>query len=74
MKETETFNTYVRNAVFSETKNYCHSSQSHDFVEITEWSNGEGFDISMGYDRNFQLTYGEFELLKKMVKTLMKQK
>jgi hypothetical protein len=55
-----------RRAVFAELKPYCTHSGEHDYMEVTEWSNGEGFDINIDRKRgseNFSLTYGEWELL-----------
>ena len=54
--------TYDRKAKLTELKKYCHLAKEHDYIEVTEWHNGEGFDVSMG-DRQFQLTWGEFEAL-----------
>jgi len=37
-----------------------------DYMEVTEWSNGEGYDIVIdrkGDTERFSLTYGEWELL-----------
>lgn len=55
-----------RRAVFAELKDYCMHSGDHDYMEVTEWSNGEGFDINIDRKRGmerFSLTYGEWELL-----------
>jgi hypothetical protein len=55
-----------RRAVFSELKAYCMHSGDHDYMEVTEWSNGEGFDIAIDRKRGsekFSLSYGEWELL-----------
>jgi hypothetical protein len=55
-----------RRAVFAELKEYCMHSGDHDFMEVTQWSNGEGFDINIDRKRGsekFSLTYGEWELL-----------
>lgn len=55
-----------RRAVFAELKDYCMHSGDHDYMEVTEWSNGEGFDIlidrSRGIER-FSLSHGELDLL-----------
>jgi hypothetical protein len=62
-----------RKAIFTELKEYCHLAEEHDFIEVTEWTNGEGFDVSMSNKLGntiFQITYGEFKVLKKLVKTL----
>jgi hypothetical protein len=56
-----------RRTVFSELKPYCHHSGENDYMEVTEWSNGEGYDIMIdrkrGYGKIISLTHGEVELL-----------
>lgn len=55
-----------RRAVFSELKDYCMHSGDHDYMEVTEWSNGEGYDICINRKSDgekFSLSYGEVELL-----------
>jgi hypothetical protein len=55
-----------RRAVFSELKGYCIHAGENDFIEVTQWSNGEGYDIcidKMIVQERFSLTFGEFELL-----------
>lgn len=66
-----------RKALYTELKEFCtfsmHKGRESDFIEVTEWTNGEGFDvhISSGVEReSFRLTIGQFEALKKLVKTL----
>ena len=36
-----------RNSVFTELKPFCYMSGDNDFIEVTEWTNGEGFDITI---------------------------
>ena len=55
-----------RRTVFAELKNYCMHSGENDYMEVTEWSNGEGYDILIDRKRGmerFSLSYGEWELL-----------
>ena len=55
-----------RRAVFAELKGYCHLSSDNDYMEVTEWSNGEGYDVCIDRkngSEKFSLTYGEVELL-----------
>ena len=63
---------YTRKAVFSDLKKYDHLADEHDYIEVTEWKNGEGFDVEIigKLSTRFQLTWGEFEALKKLVKKL----
>ena len=45
-------------------------SKEHDFAEICEWSNGEGFDVtvnSVSDEQRFSLTYGQWEALQVLV-------
>ena len=37
---------------------YLSNHDSDDFIEVTEWANGEGWDISIG-DRLFSLNWDE---------------
>ena len=62
-----------RASVFSELKEYCYHSKPNDYMEVTEWYNAEGFDVNISTNRgnqNISLTYGEWKLLKKLVKAL----
>ena len=54
-----------RKAKFIELKNYCYISNNNSYIEVTEWTNGEGVDVvidSHGIQR-FSLTHGEFQAL-----------
>lgn len=53
---------YQRKAKMVELKKYCLHAKEHDFMEVTEWYNGEGFDVSIN-QRHFSLSWGEYEAL-----------
>lgn len=69
-----------RKSAFTELKDFCLFSMGErkdkgDFLEVTEWSNGEGYDIQISdVDGNkaFQLTWGQWEALKKCIKLIDK--
>lgn len=65
---------YKKNAIFCPLKGFEHNCKEHSYIEITEWKNGEGVDINVyNYtDRSISITYGEFELVKKLIKKLNK--
>ena len=50
--------------------------KSSDFIEVTEWANGEGWDIilSSNNGQTFSLHETEFDEIKKMIKQLNKNK
>jgi len=46
-----------------------------DFLEVTEWTNGEGYDIHIldsSGEKQFHLTWGQFEAMKKCIKVIDK--
>ena len=57
---------YTRKAKFTELKPYDHLAKESDFMEVTEWHNGEGFDVTIS-ERHFHMTWGEFEALQALV-------
>jgi len=65
-------NKYTRKAVFICLKKYDHTANEQDFIEVTEWKNGEGFDVEIvgKLSTRFQLTWGEYTALKKLIKKL----
>lgn len=66
-----------RNSIFAPLKEFDPGfSGENGFIEVTEWTNGEGWDIeisSKGRNERIQLTWGEFEGIKKLIKELDKQ-
>jgi hypothetical protein len=44
-------------------KNYDHLAKEHDFIELCEGHNGEGFDVTISDNKSISLTWGEFEAL-----------
>lgn len=64
-----------RKSAFVELEGLCLMSNkdSHDFMEVTEWSNGEGYDVTINasnQEQMFHLTWGQFRALKKLIKKL----
>ena len=57
---------YTRKARMVELRKYDHLAKEHDFMELTEWHNGEGWDITVG-EKTFTLTYGEYEALQALI-------
>ena len=63
---------YEKQAVFEELKKHCIHAGNSDYIEVTEWKNGEGFDVEINAKINarFQLTWGEFDALKLCISCL----
>lgn len=60
---------YQRKSVSDKLRKYCHLSKDSDFIEVTEWHNGEGISISFS-DQTIELTYGQLEAINYLSKSL----
>ena len=58
-----------RESINDNLKKYDFLAKDSDFIEVTEWANGEGWDISIN-DKIFQLTMGELDAINYLVKSL----
>ena len=58
-----------RTAKFALLKPYDHFAKDDSYIEVTEWTNGDGFDVHVSSykDTSFSLTYGEFDALVALV-------
>jgi hypothetical protein len=50
----------------------CNSDS--DYIEITEWTNGEGWDITINDTKHFSLTDGELDAINYLIKHLQFEK
>lgn len=53
---------HERKAVSDELKKYDHLAKDSDLIEVTEWANGEGWDICLN-ENVISLTYGQLEAI-----------
>lgn len=58
---------YKRNARISPLADYDHFAKSEDYIEVTEWYNGEGFDVQLSTsagEQRMSFSWGEYSALK----------
>jgi len=63
-------NSKYRESYTTVLKEFCHFAKDTHFIELTEWSNGEGFDVTLSTvmgNQLFTMTWGEFDALKTIV-------
>ena len=53
---------YNKKSVSDDLKKYDYLSKEDDFIEITEWSNGEGISITINMN-TFELTFGQLDAI-----------
>lgn len=59
-----------RKAVYDDLKKYCCFAEDDAYIEVTEWTNGEGFDIDINDKKRISLTSGELNAIEYLVKSL----
>jgi len=64
--------TYKLDAAFAKLSDFDSLAKPDDFIEVSLWHNGEGFDahLSTHAEQTIRLSWGEFKALKKLVKEL----
>ena len=58
-----------RKSINDDLQKYDPLKNKSSFIEITEWTNGEGWDIAIN-ERIFNLTYGEHEAINYLTNAL----
>ena len=58
-----------RNSVNDNLQKYDYLAKDYEFIEVTEWRNGEGWDISIN-DKIIQLTVGQLDAINYLTKSL----
>lgn len=63
---------YKLDAAFISLKQFDCAAKDNDFMQVSIWYNDEGFDahVSSNGEQHFQLTWGQFKALKKLIKEL----
>ena len=61
---------YNRKSVTDSLKKYDCLAKDSDFIAVTEWYNGEGWDISINDNKLISLTWGQLEAISYLVKSL----
>ena len=58
-----------RKSISDDLNNYDCLAKKNDFIQITEWTNGEGWDITIN-ETITSLTHGQLEAINYLIKTL----
>lgn len=59
-----------KKAIHDHLKVYDYLAKDNDFIEITEWTNGEGIDITINETKSISISYGELDAINYLVNTL----
>ena len=67
MKKGEIYN---KKSVMDNLKKYDYLAKDDDYIEVTQWYNGEVCDINIKDNVSFTLTIGQLEAINYLVKRL----
>lgn len=62
-----------RKSISDKLRKYDHLAKEDDFIEITEWGNGEGWDITLN-EQVISLTWGQLDAIDYLIKHLQYSK
>ena len=62
-----------RKSINDNLRKYDYLAKENSFIEVTEWGNGEGFDITID-DKVISLTYGQLDAIQYLTLALQYQK
>ena len=71
MKDKPKFNIRDRKAIDVDLNDFCYLAKKGDFMQITAWTNGDGYDVAIN-DTMFSVTHGQLKAIKKITKKLDK--
>lgn len=57
-------------SVTDKLRKYSYCCNDNDYITVTEWANGEGYDINVN-DKLIRLSDGELDAINYLVKVLM---
>ena len=58
-----------RKSVNDKLRKYDHLAKKDDFIEVTEWANGEGWDVTIN-ERQLLLTRGQLDAIEYLTRSL----
>ena len=59
-----------RKSIQDNLEKYDYLAKKDDFIIVTEWTNHEGVDITIGDNKLISLSYGTLDAIDYLVKTL----
>jgi hypothetical protein len=66
--------TVNRKSIYDNLRKYDYLAKKDDIIQVTEWTNGEGWDISICDDPVISLTWGQLDAINYLVNTLQYQR
>lgn len=62
-----------RKSISDKLRKYDYLAKNDDYIEVTEWGNGEGWDITLN-EQVISLTWGQLDAIDYLIKHLQYNK
>ena len=63
-----------RTSVKDDLRKYDHLANKDSIIQVTQWANGDGWDISINDEPVISLTWGQLDAINYLVNTIQFQK
>lgn len=63
-----------RTSVKDDLRKYDHLANKDSIIQVTQWANGEGWDISIDDESVISLTWGQLDAINYLTNTIQFQK
>ena len=63
-----------RTSVKDDLRKYDHLANKDSIIQVTQWANGEGWDISINDEPVISLTWGQLDAINYLTNTIQFQK
>lgn len=63
-----------RTSIKDDLRKYDHLANKDSIIQVTQWANGEGWDISINDEPMISLTWGQLDAINYLVNTMQFQK
>ena len=66
---------YVKKkCIIDNLKKYSPQSDENEFIEVSEWVNGEGYDININDNKRISLSYDEYSAVTHLISCLQNER
>lgn len=63
-----------RKSVKDDLRKYDHLASKDSIIQVTQWTNGEGWDIAINDEPVISLTWGQLDAINYLINTIQFQK
>lgn len=60
--------------IIDKLKEYDYLANDNDYISVSEWANGDGYDIDINGEQLVRLTIGELDAINYLTKTIQYKK